>query len=960
LLAKPDVPLLPAIGEETLLAAFDAREQALSRLMDGWLVNGEQACDRVLDALDNKILSGTYVKPPTLEKIRLSFRNWVAGGAVPPRYDLLSAQKLAGWCRKGKEGDAPAHPFLSLIDEVSPALDALTDVALPGLLAHARAQVIAREEELKRRNSQLSADDLLREARRALDAAQGDVLVTLLRQRYTVAMVDEFQDTDSHQYAIFSRVFGQAPEGGLLMIGDPKQAIYKFRGADIYTYLAAREDSTGQFSLDTNFRSTDAMVSAVNRVFSGDNPFLIDALPFKAVNAANRVPPFTGDATRRALHFALADQGTASQRADDRNAWQAEWIAAEARRLLGNADARIGERRLAAGDIAVLVRSHSQASAVRDALALHQIPCVYQGRDSVFSTAEATDLTLILAAMVEPENAAAVRNALACSLLALPLSTLHDCLHEEQHWADALDLFVAAHQRWRRRGVLPALYQLFEHFDVLVTLRAQADGERRVTDVLHLCELLQQQGGRGDGPRELHRWFERQRAHDGEVADEQKLRLESDDALVQIVTIHASKGLQYPVVFVAGMGVKPKPEAAALTWYHDDRGQLIARTDGADEHRRQQQRESQAEDRRLLYVALTRSIYRCYVTLPTHQGIKESPVAALFDIERDKPEWHDLQAALAALADDNISFSTDMPEQFGALAETADRDALLTPASPVRPDDSWRISSYTGLTRNLDAPAAAHFSQERQLAAEAPPAGTIAAFPRGARAGICLHALFERLPLPQIASVQVERVCEQTLAEAGLDANWRETLVALVQDTLATPFGDDAGTCLARATKLVPEMEFMLAVDSLDAAALDDAVALLSPDLVKPSLSFAQVEGMLRGFIDVVAEIDGCYWLVDYKSNWLGNTPDVYQQSALDQSVAEHRYDVQASIYAVALHRYLARTISDYDATHHFGGVAYLFLRGMDGHTAGQGVWMRQPDAATLQQWDRVLGGRRD
>lgn len=957
LLGKPDVPLLPVVSLEQALAAAAQKDEALEKLRAAWPTQGRLAYELLLDHLERKILNGVRVRRDSLVTTSRQFEGWISGGPCEVRFEMFSQQWLAERCAKGKDDQAPQHPFLALVDECLPAIERAASTERPGLLAHARAHILAREADLKQRSGQLSADDLLTETCRALKVPSAATLITLVRQRFPVAMVDEFQDTDSVQYAIFSTLYGQTPDSALLMIGDPKQAIYGFRGADIFAYLKAREDSAGQFHLDTNFRSTAAMVEAVNTLFSVDNPFLIDKLSYHDVSANDGKKPFAGDDDRKALHLALADVDTAHANADTQHLWQAEWIAAEIRRLLGNARARIGDERLKAGDIAVLVRGHADARRVRDALAAHNLPCVYSGRENVFTTAEADDLVLLIAALVEPENGAGVRNALACSLLGLPLDQLYDRLHDETRWAQTLNEFLDAQQVWRRRGILPALYHLFETFNTFTRLRADAYGERRLTDLLHLCELLQHQHSRGDGPRELLRWLQRQRVTEGEVADEQKLRLETDDQLVQIVTIHGSKGLQYPITFVAGMSQKGQDRSGALTWFHDEHEQLVARLDADDEAKAQARLEQRAEDMRLLYVALTRSIYRCYVMLESHKSLAESPMGPLLRLAVDKPEWADMLDAVEKLPGNTLSFSTDMPARGGALAKDGKASDLRKPAPLPVIDDHWRVTSYTGLTRHLDAPRAEYFADESLVIDSAPAPGTLAAFPRGARAGICLHSILEQVQFPVADTKEYEALCRSTLQDMGFDASWAPLLTRLIGNTANTPFGDEAGTCLDRASATLAEMEFMLRVAALDAHTLDAHVQLLPADLARPALTFSQVEGMLRGFIDLVFVCDGRYWLVDYKSNWLGATPAEYHAANMDLAVAEHRYDIQAAIYAVALHRYLQATVPSYSPAQHFGGVAYLFLRGLDGNTAGQGIWLRQPDAATLQHWDALLGG---
>ncbi len=957
LLDKADTPLTPVVTLEQALQANDARVQALEAIKDAWLQHGQQASDLQYAALDNKILHGNRVRRASVDKTVMAFNAWAMGGKPDIEFERFSQQWLNERCAKGKEAQVPTHPLFALIDRELPIIANAEAIARPAVLQHARTQVLAREAALKAAHGQLSADDLLNEARNALIADHAAPLLEQVRKRFPVAMVDEFQDTDVIQYTIFSTLYGQSDEQALLMIGDPKQAIYGFRGADIYAYLRARDDSAAQYHLTTNFRSTTDMVAAVNRCFAGDNPFVIDKLDFQPLDAANKVPPFSGDDTRKALHIALAEDDIATADAPAQHLWQAEWIAAEIRRLLGNANARIGERRVQAGDIAVLVRSHTQAREVRDALAVLGLPCVYAGRESVMQSDEAADLLLLLSALAEPENGSLLRNALSCRLLNLPLAQLYQHLHDEAAWEQVVSEFYAAQALWRKRGILPALYHLFEQYQVLERLKGDVFGERRLTDLLHLCELLQHQHSLGIGARELVRWLQRQREAGGDVADEQKLRLETDSELVQITTIHGSKGLQYPITFVAGMSAPGKAQGGDITWFHDDAGVLHARYRASDEEKLQALQEQRAEEMRLLYVALTRSVYRCYITAESEKTLPQSPLARLLRVIGEKPMWPDVIKAAQELADDTISVSQDRPSSGGALAEPAQALRLNPPPALPNIEDRWRINSYTGLTRHLDAPEAAHFANETRLPEVQGDRLDIASFPRGARAGICLHAIFERLDFRTADGSGIDAVCAQQLADHGFDRKWLPTLAVMARQVLDTPFSESQPVRLSQADAFVPELEFVLPLGNLRATNLERGVNLLDPALKKPALTFADVEGMLRGFIDLVFIHQGRYWIVDYKSNWLGHKPGDYQHSAMDQAVAEHRYDIQAALYAVALHRYLQHCVPDYDPATHLGGVAYLFLRGMDGTHAGQGVWLRQPDADTVAQWDQLLGG---
>lgn len=988
LLREPLPRLRPALDMPALEKKTRHREAMLSELRVAWQTHGGVVRRHLQQACDDKVFNGRKLQWRWLQPALDQLDAWVADEADTPvartgngelQSKRLYPEELRAAAKPERLAEVPGHELLDLLPDIVRADELAPAQERAGLLGHARDQVLARMARLKENAGQRGMDDLLADVGRALQGDSGETLAAVLAEQYPVALVDEFQDTDPLQYRIFRTLYHGRPDTALFMIGDPKQAIYRFRGADIHAYLAAREDCAAErrFTLGVNWRSGTPMVRAVNKLFASHaDPFVLPGIAFHKARAAGRADatPLVADDKRAALTLVLADPD-AEDLGDSKGRgqiWQAEWIATEIRRLLcqaANGGASIGGQPLVARDIAVLVRGHAEARQVRDALAAQGLGCVYRGRQSVFDTAIAADLEQVLAALAEPENESLVRSALGTTLFAQPPATLYQRFQHPQEWPRTLNLFHELARQWRTRGVMPALYHLFEQERVLVRLRATGDGERQLTDLLHLCELLQQAAGSEGGPRELLHWFARQR-QTGSDQDGQQLRLESEDNLVQVVTIHTSKGLQYPVTFVAGMWHAPS-RAAVDIGYTDEEGPCVALDaerlldEAALSNVRERARtERLGEDMRLLYVALTRSIHRCYVMLaPVGKGRSDAALHHLLGLGAADTDVADYRRSMDALAENRtLAWCSDMPRVSGNLPAPGRVSALgVRTFSGVLRDD-WRLTSYSGLTRDLEHPRAEHFEPaEISVPGHAGPgygAPTlqqgIHGFPRGAAPGICLHGIFERIDF-HARAVNPDMVSQQ-LSRHGISGDWSQVVTRMAEAVLRLPLDAEA-PALADAAAWQAEMEFMLPVAGLDAAALEQAVQLLPPALPRPMLGFERVAGMLRGFIDLVFVADDRYYLVDFKSNWLGPHSRDYHPAALDAAMAEHRYDVQAMLYALALHRHLRQTLPDYDPATHFGGVGYLFLRGMaePDATPGQGVWFARPDAATLTKIDQLF-----
>ena len=535
----------------------------------------------------------SYQLPDALEKFAQSF--------------LLERTKAGG--------EPPVHPLFSAVESLLASSLTLTDLVLARAMVEIR-DAVARE---KRRRGELGFDDMLSRLDEALRGDSGETLASAIRQRFPVAMIDEFQDTDPQQYRIFRRIWRRQPETALLLIGDPKQAIYAFRGADIFTYMKARGDVTAHYTLDTNWRSSPGMVSSVNRLFSlSDNPFMFREIPFLPVKAAakNQGLRFTVDAADvPAMNVWLMPGDTVGS--GDYQTFMAQLCATQIRDWLsagqqGRALLWRGEtsRPVQASDITVLVRNRLEAAQVREALQTLGIPSVYlSNRDSVFETLEAQELLWLLQAVLAPERENTLRSALATSMFGLTALDIENLNQDEQAWDALVEEFSDYRQIWRQRGVMPMLRALMTARHIAENLLATRGGERRLTDILHISELLQEAASQLESEHALVRWLAQHIAEPDSNAASQQMRLESDKHLVQIVTIHKSKGLEYPLVWLPFIARFRKQDQA---FYHDRETFAAVLDLGQDEASLElAEAERLAEDLRLLYVALTRAVWHC-------------------------------------------------------------------------------------------------------------------------------------------------------------------------------------------------------------------------------------------------------------------------------------------------------------------------------------------------------------
>lgn len=988
-------------------AAWD--EEAARRLADAarsWLADADALEALLTEAVRGKVLHNGWYKPDRMPLDLAAMRRFATSGDAAgfdiARYATARLAKATG---KGKT--PPSHPAFGALDHWQ-AWQAGKVGVRHVVLADALRWVRERFAAQKRRRAQIGFDDLLLRLDRALAAPSGADLAATIRGQYPLALIDEFQDTDPLQYRIFRAIYGEAPEQGLLLIGDPKQAIYAFRGADIHTYLAARREARPpHYSLDTNHRSSEGMVAAVNAVFgraeahaTGAFHFDDRGLPFVPVQARGRKEAFTVDGEPQpAMQLWLLDDeapvGVRMYRDQMAGACAArivELLQAADRGACGFTGSDGTFVPLKPADIAILVRSHNEAAEMRAALTQRRVRSVFlSDRDSVLESVEAHDVLLWLRAVAEPSSDVAMRAALATRSLGLGYGELERLNVDERHWERRGQQLFELREVWRRGGVLAMLHRLLHVFDLPARLLAAAGGERALTNLLHLAELLQQAAAKIEGEQALIRHLAERIAdvasHHG---DDQIVRLESDDHLVKVVTIHKSKGLEYPLVFLpfacasgaarGGQGYRYHDGDGAqlelLSASHDDAGDAVREAKEAAE------RAALQEDLRLLYVALTRARHACWIGVAPvchnpskkpqlHRGAFGHLLTGGVEIDNGA-----IEGLLRDLAREHPSIALDyMPAPHDTPYVPLSRDDAPRPARERRIARAkpWWIASYSALRHADDAVPAPETATDDiivEYAAEpvaaAPDATSIHGFERGAEAGTFLHDLLEWIAEEGFAAIAtdparlrdtVARRCERRGWERHIDVltDW---LLVLLRTPLALPDGRTfALAALDDARRYRAELEFLFEARGVDTLALDRIVREHTLDAApRPALASDTVNGMLKGFIDLIVEHEGRWYVADYKSNWLGTDERAYTTDAMRRSILDARYELQYALYLLALHRQLrARLGGTYDYDTHVGGAVYLYLRGVDGR--GHGVHVERPPKAMIDALDALFDG---
>jgi exodeoxyribonuclease V beta subunit len=889
--------------------------------------------------------------------------------------------------------DLPKHALFEACDELHRQAGALCeamDLYLVWLKTELFSTMRRELPKLKEALGVMYYDDLLLKVHQTLSSGNRALLVELMSQRYRAALIDEFQDTDPIQYDIFHTLFTGSP---LFLIGDPKQAIYSFRGADIFTYLnaAARVDTDSRHTLDRNWRSEPALIAAANHVFHREQPFVFDRIAFEPVLPADipdRSVLSDGRGAPLVIWYEAAGGGRplnaaeAGRRISRAVAWEVS------RLLRGGAEGEvlIGGRGVRPRDIALIVRRNREGRLLKDVLTGCGIPCVIYSDENIFDTDEALEMEQLLRAVSEPFVGTRIRTVLSGPLFGLDAARIEELSRDEGRLEEWIETFRSLHDLWLSHGFMRVFRKLMNGHGVRERLLERPRGERMLTNFLHLAEILGEASLKGRlGMRGLVKWLSRQRDPLAHRDEKHQLRLESDEDAVKIITVHKSKGLEFAIVFCPFLwGSSELRDTANITFHDEAKGFRACLDVGSPEHaghRDLAALEELAEDMRLVYVAMTRARNRCYVVWGRFYKAEKSALTYLLKQppHHSRPDALDppqpveggdpLRAVLDGLCagtGGNVK-AEDLPAH---VPPRYDRPAFPGTVMTCRElsrdiDRSWRVSSFTSLVAGAHAEGEA----DRDALYLAPAADDAAgggrdifSFPKGARAGTMIHEVFEHLDFTSDDEA-IGALARSTLEKHGFDPAWGPVISGMVRRVLEVPL-EGFSLSGVRKEETLRELEFYLPVGRLSRGALAEAFALHGGEAVPESfpglledLGFDECTGFIRGFIDLVFAHRGRFFLVDWKSNHLGTGVAHYGPKGLTDAMEKNYYLLQAHLSALALHRYLGRRVRGYSYGKHFGGILYVFVRGVDPAQGPEhGIFRMVPDEGLIEHLDAVMG----
>jgi len=987
------VRIIPQLDKPSL-GNLQPFRKAFRRLKRQWSNSRES----VIDALNSPVLSGTYygsLKPdPTLPnktKRDLKILSLVEsmdrfvdsksnGFPLFKEFEKFTTPYLSQTTRKNQF--PPLHDFFNICEEVyrfGKALKAEFDRYLLFLKSQLFHFANVELKERKKKKNIHYFDDLLISVKNALETG-GGALADAVRQEYKAVLVDEFQDTDNVQYDIFTQLFS-TKDNLLFMIGDPKQAIYGFRGADIFSYMKASRNVASKFTLTKNWRSDPGLITAVNTIFSNVNtPFVFDEIPFEKGRPGKRVSVGEKNNAIPLIIWYLNSKNIYGEEKiiskTDAVQLIAGAVAEEISRLISP-----GPSNVARGDIAVLVRTNKQAQLIKQRLSAKGIPSVLFSTGNIFDSREAKEMEIILTSISEPGNIANLKAALVMDMMGVNAEELASADQDPLWWERRLTITQEYYRVWNQHGFIRMFRLFLANENVKARLLSFLDGKRRLTNVLHLTEILHHVSiEKNLGITGLVKWLAAQLDPSSARLEEHQLRLESDEHAVKIVTIHKSKGLEYPVIFCP-FGWESSSMSSKEIVFHDIDQDMQLTLDLGTKFRSKHlvfaQNERLAENLRLLYVALTRAKWRCYLAWGRINTAETSAMAYLFhgrDIAQGNLQNRDiiefLKESSTAKSEDEILADLDriarqskgsitvmplpMPSDRTYILPQEQKENLFCRKFLGKIDHTWKISSYSSLASSraadIDLPDYDVYQTGIESTLELLPEvvnlhetnrfNDIFSFPRGAKAGIFFHDLFEHLNFAERSREYVREIVAKKRLEYGFEKKWQETICKVITNVLNTPLRADSKYFTLSDipwSDRINEMEFYFPLNPVTPQLLKEILKNETNRDIAPNypaqlgkLVFAPTAGYMKGFIDLVFHHQGKFYIVDWKSNYLGSNRESYSKESLIKAMEENLYILQYHLYTLAVCQYLRRRKPDFDYDSDFGGVFFIFLRGVD------------------------------
>ena len=919
----------------------------VQEVLNGKIFKGKQECDedKIFSLIKNLEFEFSKIKDLIESKIGILYFKQDKADKILCELQGLSFHEIYKYIKNKRTSNVMENVFGSLYF----LMDKIEERKLYLLnCIYAEIEKISRENISKyiKENNLITYDDLIKNVHTAVIKNNLD-LNKELRNKYQAVFIDEFQDTDKLQYEIFDNVFHN--HSILFYIGDPKQSIYAWRKADLNVYFKAKTKVglKRAFTMTTNYRSSDNYVKAMNK-------FFMPTPKFNTFNfGANGIKYDSVDANRKASTLKINKQKRTPICIYENyeNLGEIREDAGDLIRVLLT-KSKLDNKEILPKNIGVLVRTGRQATEIKNELQKYSIPAITVDDKKIFESNEARDLLYVLETTSEI-SWKGINKALLTSFTnfkSQDILKLNDI--------DEVSKFKIYNKIWIDKGIYSMMLNFISDYNVKSNIldNNNENGERIISNLFQLIEVLQKvESENRYSPKELTNFLNRRINGLKDDSDEYTQRIESDEDAVTIMTIHRSKGLEFDIVIAPYLDFKVEEKFGFSTYRetNDDycfvvNGQLGKKLSIWEEQQEQ-------ENRRLLYVAITRARYNCFI-FKEKEPKKKNPDKFKSTMS---PFYNELELKKDKLID-YICFSdyeTVAGQYKNDSLKIKDYKSVELPKIELT-DKYWKKMSFSYLSAEHK-----YYPKEtknKSYENEKYNQFIFKDLPKGALLGSMLHNIFEFIDFTNddkwgsIVDISLRQFLPNYI---GSD-KFRDKLEQMIVEVLKSTIKIDNESFKLEDVKLEKrrsEFEFDINVSQFELNILQDGINELLPNNYEVKTKYnEQLEGILNGFIDLFFEHNGKYYILDWKSNFLGDTIEDYNNEKLVQAMNENNYHLQYLLYTLAIKKYLESKLQNFDYEKHFGGAIYVFLRGVR-ENEETGLFVDKPSLELIDEIENII-----
>ncbi|WP_343034352.1 UvrD-helicase domain-containing protein [Enterobacteriaceae endosymbiont of Donacia versicolorea] len=826
----------------------------------------------------------------------------------------------------------------------------------------------------------MSFNDLLIILNKELNSTLGNQISKDIRNLFPVILVDEFQDTDQQQYNIFKKIYMNQPKNIILLIGDPKQAIYSFRGANIFTYLKALSEIKKCYTLKNNWRSSSTMVKGVNKLFSNRSyPFLFKNIIFHPISYTIQKLNYhfiINNKIKSGITFWYLNKEISVNLYKEKMSYQCAYkiykliILGQKNKAFLNKNGK--NKNINISDITVLVRNRYEYNILKKEFIKFNLPYIYLSKfDNIFKKQEAKELLILLTSILEPNKKKNIRNFLARKLFNINL-----CYFDDNKKKSFIEKIIYKFHKykfiWEKKGILNMLETIFIKDSFFKKNILNSIQKKKIANILYLGELIQISCFNKKNNKAIIKWLLQQITYPNKILLNKQNKLYDNINKIKIMTIHQSKGLQFPIVwlpFIASNTLDLINDNGII--FYDEKNFKIT-IDFQKHHKSIKSflKESLSENLRLLYVALTRSIFHCSIGIANikFNNLKQQNLYSLYTTslnflikKKNNISNIDFKKILYSLKNKNICIKNIQQKKILKLKNIYKTNIkkeslfkfknenynyinkILLSYSKIKKQQSYNFNYFNNSYKYKFL----NFNQTNIKK-------TQYTFPIGKNIGIMIHNIFEKLDFTKSIT---RNFIKKELIKKNINISWNIILTNWLNNILRTSLGQNK-IILNKINNenKITEFEFLLSIKNFlffeEFNNIINKYDSISNKL--PKLNFQKIKGFLTGIIDLILLWDTKYYIIDYKTNWLGYNSKYYQKKYLEKDICLNRYDIQYHIYTLALHKYLNYRINNYNYEKNFGGIIFLYIRGIH-KKKKNGIWEIKPSYKIISKLDKLF-----